>query len=155
MTYLPATTSDFVSNATTSTKEAVTGATVPAPASRVIAFEFDGVFTVAATTTGVGFGIDIPSGSLVGACRVQISTSAGTDAVWEGMLTTDDTFNIPTDIAATAGNLFRVHGVVVTGTTAGSIQLRVDTDAAAAVTVKKGVGRWYEDRSPHTSTASA
>lgn len=148
MTYLPATEADFVSNATTVSKESVTGATVPAPANRKIAFEFDGVFTVAATTTGVGFGIDIPSGSLVGACRVQVATVGGTDAVWEGMLTADDTFNIPADIAATAGNLFRVHGVVTTGATEGSIQLRVDTDAAAAATVQKGVGRWYEDRGP-------
>lgn len=146
MTYMPSTTADFVSNATTSTKESVTGATVPCPASRVVEFEFRGVFTVAATTTGVGFGVDIPaSATLVGACRVQVSTSAGTDAVWEGMLTADDTFNIPGDIAATAGNLFTVHGTVVNSTNAGEIQLRVDTDAAAAATIKKGVTRRYHD----------
>lgn len=60
MSCLPATQNDFVSNATTASKENVTGATVPAPASRVIQFEFRGAFTVAATTTGVGFGVDIP-----------------------------------------------------------------------------------------------
>lgn len=146
MTYLPSTSADFVSNATTSSKESVTDATVPCPASRVIEFEFRGVFTVAATTTGVGFGIDVPSGAtLVGLVRVTISTSAGTDAVYDAMLTTDDTFSIPTDVAATAGNLFKVEGQVVNGTTEGSIQLRVDTDAAAAVTIKRGVTRRYVD----------
>ena len=99
MTYLPATTADFVSHATTSTKESVTGAAVPCPASQVIRFKFEGIFTVAATTTGVGFGVDIPaSATLVGACRVQVATAGGTDAVYEGMLTADDTFNIPADI---------------------------------------------------------
>lgn len=146
MTYLTSTSADFVSNATTASKENVTGVTVPGPASRVIEFEFRGVCSVAATTTGVGMGIDIPSGAtLVGIAEITTSTSGGTDSVYTTMLTTDDTFNIPTDVAATAGNYFTVKGQVVTGTTAGDIQLRVDTDAAAAVTVKKGVTRRYVD----------
>lgn len=146
MTYLPATNADFVSNATTSSKENVTGVTVPCPASRVIEFEFRGVFTVAATTTGVGFGVDVPaSATLVGTAKITISTAAGTDQVWESMITADDTFNIPADIAATAGNRFVIEGQVVNSTTAGEIQLRVDTDAAAAATIKKGVTRRFVD----------
>lgn len=147
MTYLPATTSDFVSNATTSSKENVTGATVPAPASRVIQFQFMGAFTVAATTTGVGFGVDIPTGATLRALHVEVpsSSTTGTDAVTEGETNTDDEIVQPADSASTSGTMFKVTGQVEVGTTAGDIQLRIDTDAAAAATVKKGVTRWYHD----------
>lgn len=146
MTYLPSTSANFVSDTTTATKQDVTGVTVPAPANRVIEFEFRGIVTVAATTTGVGFGVTIPSGAtLVGQTEIQISTTAGTDNVWTAMLTASDTFSIPTDMAATAGSQFICRGRVVTSTTEGSIQLRIDTDAAAAATVAKGVTRRYVD----------
>lgn len=146
MTYLPATTSDFTSNATTASKESVPGATVPGTASMVIWFEFEGTFKdLAATTTGVGFGIDIPAGATLMA-RCELTTGVtGTDHIHQQMLTADDTFTIPSDMSATSG-MFRIRGKVVTGATSGDIQLRVDTDAADSITVDKGVGRWYENR---------
>ena len=144
MTYMPATASDFVSNATTASKESVTGVTVPAPASRVIEFEFRGSASVAATTTGVGFGIDLPAGATMEAVSEVTTGATGTDQVRTELLTADDTFAIPTDMSGTSFR-WKVSGRVVVSTTEGSIQLRVDTDAAAAVTVKKGVTRWYQD----------
>lgn len=141
---LPATASDFTSNTTTSSKESVTGASITAPASRVIEFVMWGSASVAATTTGVGFGIDIPTGATM-ECIAEVTTgSAGTDQIRTELLTTDDTFTVPTDVSGTAFR-WRVTGRVVVSTTEGSIQLRVDTDAAAAVTVKKGVCREYVD----------
>lgn len=144
MTYLQSPTSDFVSNATTASKEAVTGVSVPGPASRVIEFEFRGSFSVVATTTGVGFGIDIPTSAVMEAISEVTTGAAGTDQLRTELLTADDTFTIPTDMSGTTGR-WRVYGRVVTGATAGDIQLRVDTDAAAAVTIKKGPVRWYHD----------
>ncbi len=147
MTYYPATTADFVSNATASSKESVTDVQVPCPASRVVEFEFRGVFTVAATTTGVGFGLDIPaSATIVAVAEITISTAAGTDETYISMITSDDaTPDFPADVAATAGNRFKIHGRVVNSTTDGTIQLRVDTDTTAAATIKKGVTRWGWD----------
>lgn len=150
MAWLPATTADFVSNATTSSKESVTGATVPAPASRVIEFKFEGEVTVAATTTGVQFGVDIPASATLSSIDVDIQSSAttGTDAHTTSTTATDDELEGPADMAvaaATGGNRFCVKGRVSVSTTAGDIQLRIDTDAAAAATVKKGVTRWYQD----------
>lgn len=145
MTYLPATTSDFASNATTSSKESVSGATVPAPPSRVILFEFFGTFRdLAATTTGVGFGIDVPSGTTFQAWCELSTGSAGTDHIHAQILSSDDTFTIPGDMSATSG-MFRIKGRAVVSTTEGSIQLRVDTDAADSITVEKGIQRWYMD----------
>lgn len=145
MTYLASPSTDFVSNATTSSKENVPGVSVPGPASRVIEFEFRGNYSVAATTTGVGFGIDIPTGATLEAIsEVSTGSSGGTDMVRTERLNADDTFTIPTDMQGTSGR-FKVSGRVVLGTTAGDIQLRVDTDAAAAVTIGKGVVRWYHD----------
>jgi hypothetical protein len=143
MTYYPGTTADFVSNATASSKESVTGAAVPGPALTIVEFEFRGSFTVAATTTGVGFGILLPSGATIeGVSEVTFAAAAGTDQIHTQLLTASDTFAVTTDVAATTTNRFRVSGRVAMSTTAGDIQLRVDTDAAAAVTVKKGVSRW-------------
>lgn len=149
MTYYPATTADFVSNATTASKESVNpstgpGVNVPAPASRVVHFEFCGSYSVAATTTGVGFGIDIPASATILAIAQVVTGSTGTDLMHQQILNADDTFTIPTDMAATSG-FFMVKGKVVNSTTAGDIQLRVDTDAAAAVTIQKGVTRWGWD----------
>lgn len=141
---LTPTSNDFVSNATTSTKESVTDVTVPAPASRVIEFAFWGSASVAATTTGVGFGIDIPASATMEAVAEVLTGSTGTDQVRTELLTSDDTFAVPTDMSGTAFR-WRVTGRVVVSTTEGSIQLRVDTDAAAAVTVRKGVCREYVD----------
>lgn len=147
MTYYPATSADFVSNATTSSKEGVTPATgpnamVPGPANQVVLFEFFGTFRdLAATTTGVGFGIDVPPSATFQAWCELSTGAAGTDQIHAQILTTDDTFTIPTDMSATSG-MFRIKGRAVIGATAGDIQLRVDTDAADSITVEKGVMRW-------------
>lgn len=144
MTYLPATSSDFTTDGTTN-QQSVTGVTVPAPASRVIEFEFRGVLDPNATTTGCGFSIDVPSGStILATSRISVTTTAGTDVFYETIITSDDqAVTFPTDISDNAR--FEVKGRVVTSTTEGSIQLRIDQDVASAQTVKKGVTRWYQD----------
>lgn len=153
MPFLPATQADFVSNATTSTKESVTGATVPGPNSRVIELRFEGEVTVVATTTGVQFGIDVPAGATITSLQSSIQSAAatGTDSVTVSTTATDDEVEGPGDMAvaaATGGNRFELKARVVLGATGGDIQLRIDTDAAAAATVKKGVTRWYQDCCP-------
>ncbi len=145
MTYYPGPLTDFASNATTSSKESVPNAAVPGPASRVILFEFFGSFKdLAATTTGVGFGIDVPTGATYKAWCELSTGSAGTDHIHAQLLTADDTFTIPTDMSATDG-LFRIKGRAVIGSTPGDIQLRVDTDAADSITVEKGMSVWGQN----------
>lgn len=146
MTYYPATTSDFATNATLAAKESVYGATVPAPATRTIHFEFRGrVGDAAATTNGIGFGVTIPTGATVLAHCEVVSGTAGTDSVHTILITASDTFTLPTAMGAITDSLFRVWGVVITSTTSGDIQLRVSKEEADSITVRKGVTRWGFD----------
>jgi hypothetical protein len=146
MTYLPSTSADFATDASAASKQSVTGATVPAPASRVIEFEFRGrVGDAAAATNGIGFGVTIPSGATVLATCEIVAAAAGTDAVHVILITASDTFALPTAMAGTTDNLWIVSGTVVTGATAGEIQLRVSKEEADAITVRKGVTRRYVD----------
>jgi hypothetical protein len=150
MTYLPATSADFTSNATTASKESVPGATIPGTALTVVEFEFRGDVQVAATTTGVQLGVDIPSGATLKSfeSHIQSSATTGTDSETISTTVTDDELEGPADMAvasATGANRFLVRGKVIVGATGGDVQLRVDTDAAAAAVVNKGVVRWYHN----------
>lgn len=130
-------TTDFVSNATTSSKEDVTGCLFPVGANRVVKFEITGVVSVAASTTGVQFGLDTPaSANLYLEQHTLNSLTVGTDALATGGTGTDDAVIAMTDTAA-SGVMFRVWGRVMTSAAGGTCQLRIDTDAAAAATVKK------------------
>lgn len=146
MPYTTPTTSDFVSNATTASKESVPGATFPVAPNRIYWFEFRMRVSVAATTTGLGLGVDVPASSVLEVqAHIPSVAAIGTDAVQEGSTATDDATLLATDTAIAAGTYATIGGFVTTSATAGSIDLRVDTDAAFAATIKKGAHAYYRD----------
>ena len=135
---------DFVSDATTATNQSVTGMNFPVAAGRVYYFEFNVALTVAATNTGVELAVDIPAATW-SAINAQMPSIAavGTDNVQAGTVT-DDVGPIATDTAVAAGTHGKIWGFVKPSA-AGEVQLRIDQDAAAAVTVKAGsFGTWRD-----------
>lgn len=132
--------SDFVSNATTSTNESVPGMNFPVAAGHVYWFEFQVPVTVAATTTGIELAVDIPA-----VTWSAIDSSIMTTTTDESQGTaTDDAGRVFTDTAVAAGTKGVVSGFIKPSA-AGEVQLRIDTDAAAAATVKAGCfGTWRD-----------
>lgn len=141
MPRMPALTTDFVSNATTSTNESVPGQAFPVSSGRTYSFRWMVPVSVAATTTGVELAVDLPAGSTVLGITSRIPNSTTAEQVGTG---TDDAGRVNTDTAVAAGTLGIIEGMFVAGAD-GSCQLRVDTDAAAAVTVKSGTHVEYRD----------
>lgn len=140
MPIMPAITSDFVSNATTASNESVTGMSFPVAAGRIYKFRFHVLLTVAATTTGVELMVDVPATTIF-ACNTVVPTTT-TAAV--SSTSTDDAGNVNTDTAVAAGTYAYVEGFV-RPSAAGEVALRIDTDAAAAATVKAGSYVEYRD----------
>lgn len=138
---MPSTLSDFVSNATTASNESVPGAAFPVISGRTYWCRFQVPVTVAATTTGVELALDLPAASTVLGITSHIPSSTTAESMGTG---TDDSGRVNADTAVAAGTLGTVEGMFVAGAD-GSCQLRVDTDAAAAVTVKKGAFVEYRD----------
>jgi len=144
MPFMPTTTSDFVSNATTASKENVPGLAFPVAANRIYWFRAQMRADVAATTTGLGLGVDFPAGTGHYTATIPSVAAVGTDSVSEGTTATDDTTIQAADTAVAAGTPCWVEGFVYP-TAAGEVQIRVDTDAAAAATIKKGAFIQYRD----------
>lgn len=145
MPYMPPITADFVSNATTASNESVPGMSFPVSAARMYWFRMHVPMTVAATTTGVELAVDVPATPTFIAVNASVPSIAavGTDNVQTGTVT-DDSGPIATDTAVAAGTYGWVEGFCKPSV-AGEIQLRIDTDAAAAVTVKAGAFVEFRD----------
>lgn len=146
MPYMPATPTDFVSNATTSSKEDVPNASFPVAAGRMYYYKFTVPLTVAATTTGVGLGVNVPASPtfFTEEAHIPAIAAVGTDTVDEAASATADTTLLATDTAVAAGTLATVEGYV-RASVGGTVQLRIDTDAAFAATVKAGCLTYYRD----------
>src|SRR5687767_313059 len=103
---------EFISNATTSSKEAIPGLAFPVSANRLYFYEAFIPVTVAATTTGLGFSVDVPGSPTFNTNRARIPSSAtvGTDSDTTDATATDDDIMQAADTAVAAGTLCSVEG---------------------------------------------
>lgn len=111
----------------------VTGMSFTAVANTAYEVEIFGAFQTAATTTGIGIALNIPSGTVFGMC---FAPSANTTA----MITqtrADDTVIAPTTAVGTANTDFPMFGkyLVTVGGTGGTVQLRQRSEIAASDSV--------------------
>lgn len=127
---------DSTHNTTTLTP--VSGILLPVLANSSYIVELIGAMRSAATTTGIGLALDIPSGTIIGGGQNNSSTTASSSFFQRADATV---------IAATTGvqaiNLdipIRGKWLIETGTTAGNINLMCRSEiASSAVTLKAGL----------------
>lgn len=125
-----------VSNSTTSSAD-VTGLSFPVASGRTYKFRFVAEVASAATTTGVGLGVNGPTVTRI-TYRSHIPTTASTDTIAHVTGTTLDSYTASTDVASTTGNLCLLEGIV-TPSADGTMILRFKSEVgASAVTVKAG-----------------
>jgi hypothetical protein len=111
----------------------VTGMSFTAAANTTYIVNVMGAYQTAATTTGVGLALDIPSGSVVGQVVANTSATAATsleqiaDATTTGVTTGVRAANTNTPISA--------RFVVAVGATGGTVQLLQRSEVAASNTV--------------------
>lgn len=122
------------SNSTT-TMAAVSGMSFPAAANATYEVELIGAFQSAATTTGIGAALDIPSGSVIGMVAANTSATAvgGTEQVADNATT-----GATTGVRATSTNTpIWCRWIVAVGATAGDVVLNIKSEiASSAVTLK-------------------
>jgi hypothetical protein len=123
-----------VANSTTALA-AVTGLSFTAAANTTYLVEVIGAFQSAATTTGMAIALDIPSGSIIGQARVNISATAMTALE---QIADNATTGVSTGVRAVAANV-PVTGkfLVAIGATGGTVQLQFRSEvAASAITMQ-------------------
>jgi hypothetical protein len=119
----------------TTTVQDVTELWFPVEANRTYNFEFVTISSAAATTTGVAHALNYPTAATVIA-GYTIPTSA--TATSYGVLTTTSPV-IPANSAGTTLVRNTIHGTLVTGSTAGTLQLRFASEVnASEVVIRAG-----------------
>lgn len=113
----------------------VTGLSFTAAATTTYLVEVIGAFQSAALTTGMAIALDIPSGSVIGQARVNISATA---LVSLEQIADNATTGVSTGVRALANNV-PVTGkfLVAIGATGGTVQLQFRSEvAASAITMQ-------------------
>lgn len=127
----------LASNSTVSTTALadVSGMSFTGSANTTYEIEIFGAFQTAATTTGIGIALNIPSGTVYG---MTFAPSANTTAMITQNLA-DDTVLAPTTAVAAANTDYAMFGkfLVEIGATGGAVQLRQRSEVAASNTVLK------------------
>lgn len=113
----------------------VTGMSFTAEASKIYEVDFLGIYQSAATTTGIGIALDIPSGTVAGINITSISTTAvggsfqRADAAILGASASVDALNSNVPLQA--------KWLVSVGVTGGTVQLMLRSEiASSAVTLQ-------------------
>lgn len=134
-TYVPLANNFSVS---TTAVAAVTGVSFTGLANTKYEVEIFGAFQSAATTTGIGLGLDIPSGSVIGHAWHNVSTTAlsSNEAIADNAVTGATTgvrvINLNVPITG--------HFLVSLGVTGGTVQLVARSEiASSAVTLQGGL----------------
>lgn len=111
----------------------VTGMSFSGAANTRYLVKLNGAYQTAATITGIGLALDIPSGSVIGMNIVATSATAlgGTEQIADGT-TTGATIGVR---AATTNTPIIAEWVVVIGATPGTIQLMQRSEIAASNTI--------------------
>lgn len=131
----PWTYTKLVSNNTVSTVAYanVTGLSFTAAANTTYLVKVIGAYQTAATTTGIGLALDIPSGAVIG--QVLASTSATASTTLE-QIADATTTSVTTGVrAANTNTPITAEFVVAVGATGGTIQLMQRSEIAASNTV--------------------
>jgi hypothetical protein len=116
----------------------VTGMTFTAAADTTYVVEILGAFRTAATTTGIGVVLDIPSGGVIGGAQVSSSNTATQFTSQRA----DNVLIAPSTAVGAANADFPILGrwLVTIGATGGSVLLRMRTEVATSVaTLKAGL----------------
>ena len=129
-------TSDFPNS--TVTLNDVTGFSFTMEANKTYLVTFNGMAQSAATTTGLGLALDIPSGSVIGQVRHEL---AATTSIFHSQNADAAIVAVTTGVRAANTN-FPVFGewVVQVGVTGGACTLKMRSEiATSAVTLKGGL----------------
>lgn len=120
----------------------VPGMSFAAAADTSYEIEIFGAFQTAATTTGIGIALNIPSGTVIGMAFAPSGSVLATQTV------ADDAVLISTGAVASANSNAPVLGkyIVSIGGTGGTVQLRQSSSVAASNSVLKA-GLWLKYRS--------
>lgn len=117
----------------------VTNLSFAVTAGTLYRFRFDVIFRTAVTTTGIGLGLTYPAvTSMAAHARIPFAVD-GSDAVFEGEITTSgDSVLTTAVVAATTDYLAVIEGVILPSAN-GTVQLQARTEvAASAATVRNG-----------------
>lgn len=125
----------LASNSTVSTTAYadVTGMSFTAAANTTYLVELMGAYQTAATTTGIGLAMDIPSGSVIGSVTVHTNATAhgGVEQIADATTT-----GASTGVRAVNTNTpIRGKWVIAVGATGGTVQLKQRSEIAASNTV--------------------
>lgn len=134
------TTSVLAADAATSSTSysAVAGVSFTAAANAKYEVEAFGAYQTAATTTGIGLALDIPSGSVIG---MELTFTASTTLIGMQQLADATAAAVSTGVG-TAGTNTPLAGkwIVSTGGTGGNVQLTFRSEvSSSAVTLKGGL----------------
>lgn len=113
----------------------VTGLSFEADAGTTYLVKLFGAFQTAATTTGIGLALAIPSGSVIGMAIANNSNTATQTSIQRA----DNAVIAPTTAVPAANTNIPISGwwIVAIGGTGGTVQLRQRSEIAASNTVLK------------------
>lgn len=122
---------------TSTTLASVSGMSFAGEANKTYIVEFFGVYQSAATTTGIGLALDIPSGSVAGFINGMSSATAmvGAEQIADNALTGNGTTGVR---AANTDTPLYGMWIVVIGATPGTVQLMLRTEVSASQVTLKG-----------------
>jgi hypothetical protein len=122
----------------------VTGLSFAAAANTDYAFEFNIVFSTAATTTGLGLTMNGPAGANAVTYKSEIATTTAAEQTL--FATAYSASNLTTSIdTANANRIGRITGVIRNGATAGTVTVQFRSEVnGSSVTIRDGSwGTWY------------
>jgi hypothetical protein len=123
--------SDFVSSATA--LATVTGMTKAVGANETWRVEVYGKYRTAATTTGAGLSLQIPTGAAIHGIASLRQAASGTDSFFDAQLTvSNENYASASVVAANTDYVCLLDAVVVVAGTAGNIDLRWRSEVAAS-----------------------
>jgi hypothetical protein len=125
----------------TTTPQDISSLTVAIAANQVIRFTAYLICSAGATSTGVQLGINGPT---IGTGQIAAVTRGWTSTTAEAQLAVNayETYLASTTSGGTARRVYKIEGVVINGTTAGTFALRHKSSAAALSTIH--AGSWLE-----------
>ncbi len=126
--------SDFSNSTVTATN--VTGVSFEPDANKTYLIDFNGVAQSAATTTGIGLALDIPSGTVTGLIQHEL---AGATASFNAQIADGVSVGATTGVRVANSN-YLVSGkwIVQVGITGGTCQLKMRSEIAASNVTPKG-----------------
>jgi hypothetical protein len=130
-------TADWANSTTTASN--ITGMSWSIAASTINTFDCWWVVDTAGTTTGLQIGFTGPASPTSVNVLVEMATSTTVDAARTfKTLAAFSSFTTATTSAGATKQLWRLSGVIINGTTAGTIQAQGKSNSTTAVNVRKG-----------------